>query len=1028
MDKFNHKKIDKKWQKYWEKEGIFKTGEEKGKKKFYCLDMFPYPSGAGLHVGHPEGYTATDIMCRYRHMKYDENILHPMGFDAFGLPTENYAIKVGKKPKDITEENIKKFTKQLKSFGFSYDWDRQVITSDPKYYKWTQWMFREFYKKGLAYKKEAPVNWCEDCKTVLAREQVVDGKCERCKNEVIQKNLFQWFFKITDYVEELLSDIENLDWPESIKSLQRNWIGRSVGAEVEFKVKTEDVYVEAGSFASGEAQDKLHLKVFTTRPDTLFGATFMVVAPEHELIANNESRITNYKEVEKYIKQAQKKSEMERTDLNKDKSGVELKGLKAINPVNNEEIPIFIADYVMLGYGTGAIMAVPAHDSRDYLFAQKYKLPVVEVVKSVDKSSQLSALSSQPLANCFEGEGVAINSGKFDGLSTAEFKEKIIKWLEKEKLGKRAINYKLRDWLISRQRYWGCPIPIIYCEECAKKKEQVLILHGWEDSSQSTFIPGLKKNLEAKGYNVFAFDAPNTDEPDFDKWFSFIEQKIKENNLKDFHLVGHSMGGHLACKLAEKYKLASLKLVAPVGFSPTEKYFEQYKNSLTQEEIIFFRNYQKRELDTKKVKKNVKEISFIFGINDPWITKEIREFYINNFKDIASIKILDNAAHWGNEEGIKNLNYLEDLFKQVNLSEMLDEEFVELPDDVDFRPTGESPLVNSKKFHNIKCPKCGATKGVRREVDTMDTFVCSSWYFLRYCDNKNKQAPFDKEKVEAMMPVDLYVGGAEHAVMHLMYARFFTKALADMGYLNFREPFTKLRNQGHILAEDGKKMSKSLGNVINPDEAVEKYGADTFRMYEMFMGPLEDSKPWNTSSIAGVRRFLERVWKLESQIMNNELRITNNNLEKLLHQTIKKVTEDIEDMKFNTAISAMMILVNEMEKSEQLTTNSYQLLLLLLSPFAPHMVEELWEKLGHKKSIIFEEWPEYDKNLIKEDEVEIVVQINGKVRDKVKLPVEVTEAEVKTKILELENVKKWLDGKKPKKIIYIKGKLMSIVV
>ncbi len=801
MQKYDHKRIEKKWQKYWSDNQIFEVKEDKSKNKYYSLDMFPYPSAAGLHVGHPEGYTATDIVSRYRRMKYGENILHPMGFDAFGLPTENYAIKINRHPREVTQENITNFTKQLKSLGFSYDWSRVVDTSDPTYYKWTQWMFRELYKMGLAYKKKAPVNWCESCKTVLAREQVIDGKCERCKNEVVQKELSQWFFKITDYADELLDDLNKLDWPESLKEMQKNWIGRSEGAELKFQVK------------------KLNqsLDVFTTRPDTLFGATFMVVAPEHPLVNQSLDIISNKKEVEEYIKQANKKNELERTDLNKEKIGVGLKGVKATNPANDQEIPIFIADYVMMSYGTGAIMAVPAHDERDFEFARKYSLEIAEVV---EKPSDFKG-------ECFSGEGTAINSGEFNGLSTNEFKEKITKWLKEKKLGKKAVNYKLRDWLVSRQRYWGAPIPIIYCDKCGE-----VLVDG---------------------------------------------------------------------------------------------------------------------------------------------------------KDLP----------------------------------------VELPDDVDFRPKGESPLASSKKFHDVKCPQCGATENVRRESDTMDTFVCSSWYFLRYADPHNDKQPFDKDKVKHWLPVDLYVGGAEHAVLHLMYARFFTKALRDAKRLEFDEPFLKLRNQGMILAEDGRKMSKSLGNVINPDDVVKEHGADAFRMYEMFMGPLEDAKPWSTKSIVGISRFLEKVWRLQEKANDKN---SHKKFEKVVHQTIKKVTEDIENMRFNTAIAQMMILINHMDKADKISIADYQALLIILSPFAPHITQELWSNLGNKASITEEQWPKYDSSLIKEEEIELVIQVNGKVRHKITVPADITEEDAKAKALESDQVNKWLDNKQPKKVIYVKGKLVSIVV
>jgi len=819
---YNHKKIEAKWQKKWEELNLHQADDNSKKKKKYILDMFPYPSGAGLHVGHPEGYTATDIYSRYLRMN-DYNVLHPMGWDAFGLPAENYAIKNGVHPNESTNKNIDTFRRQIKSLGLSYDWSREVNTSAPDYYKWTQWFFLFLYKQGLAYKKKAKVNWCDSCQTVLANEQVVQGKCERCDNEVTQKDMSQWFFKITDYAEKLLEDSEKIDWPEPIKLMQKNWIGKSEGAELEFKIKNEE----------------LKIQVFTTRPDTLFGATYMVLAPELELVEQLKDKIENWNEVEKYIKATKKKSDLQRTDLNKDKSGVELKGIQAINPANKEEIPVFIADYVLASYGTGAIMAVPAHDERDWEFAKLQGLKIrfvnhpkvfsylkdedtyqtVEGIHSIEDEKAeawlTKRLEKEDKPNLDENSKL-INSGKFTDLDVMEAKKAITKKVG----GELKTQYKLRDWLVSRQRYWGAPIPIIYCDKC--------------------------------------------------------------------------------------------------GEVPVEE------------------------------------------------------------KDLP----------------------------------------VELPTDVDFKPTGESPLQTSETFHNVKCPKCG--EKARRESDTMDTFVCSSWYYFRYVDAKNEKEFASKKQLKKWMPVDLYVGGAEHAVLHLMYARFFTKALHDAGLIDFNEPFLKLRNQGMILAEDGRKMSKSLGNVINPDEVVENLGADSLRLYEMFMGPLEDAKPWSTDGIKGVRRFLEKVIKLE--VTNNK---TQNNA--LLNKTIKKVTDDIENMKFNTAISAMMIFVNEVQK-EGISKEDFEKFLIILAPFAPHLVEELWEQLGNKESIFLQSWPKYDKKLIKDDVVQLVIQVNGKMRDSIETSVDISENEAKEKALASEKIKKWTEDKEIIKMIFVKNKLINIVV
>lgn len=784
---YDHKKIEHKWQKIWLKEKINQAKNNKGEKK-YILDMFPYPSGAGLHVGHPESYTATDIVARYyRFLGY--NVLHPMGWDSFGLPAENYAIKSGIHPAKTTAESVNRFREQIQNLGFSYDWDREINTSSPEYYKWTQWLFLKLFENGLAYKRLAPVNWCNSCQTVLANEQVVDGKCERCSNPVIQKDLEQWFFKVTEYAEELLKEIDNMDWSDALKAAQRNWIGKSEGAEIDFAV----------------VNSHFKIKVFTTRPDTLFGATYLVLSPENELVQKLKINCKNLEKINEYIKQASLKSNIERIGFSKEKTGIELEGVKAVNPGTGEQIPVWIADYVLNTYGTGAIMAVPAHDERDLAFAKKFKLPVVEVI----------------------AEGKLINSKDFTGLDAEKAKDKVVEFVG----GKKQVQFKIRDWLVSRQRYWGAPIPIIYCESCGQ-------------------VPVPEKDLP-----------------------------------------------------------------------------------------------------------------------------------------------------------------------------------VLLPNDVDFKPTGESPLVRSKKFHNVKCPRCGAK--ARRESDTMDTFVCSSWYFLRYMDSHNEKEPFNKDIARYWLPVDLYIGGMEHAVGHLIYSRFIVKALRDMGYLEISEPFIKIRNQGIILAEDGRKMSKRWNNVINPDEVVEEFGADSMRIYEMFMGPLEDMKPWSQKGIIGVRRFLEKVYKfitlnaVEAQHIASQ---ENIGLEKSLHKTIKKVTEDIEAIHFNTAISAMMIFMNDAVASKTAPKEIMEKFLIILSPFAPHLAEELWSVLGHKESIFKQSWPEYDKKLVINDEATIAIQINGKLRETIKVEAEIGEHELRLKVEGLQNIQKYLGDKKINKFIYIKGKVVNIVM
>ena len=804
MSEYNHKLIEKKWQDFWDKNKTYKCSEDAAiskDKRFYCLDMFPYPSGAGLHVGHPEGYTASDILSRYKRMR-GYNVLHPMGWDAFGLPAENYAIKTGTHPRISTEKNIGTFKRQIKSFGFSYDWDREINTTDPDYFKWTQWIFLQLFEKGLAYEAVVPINWCPSCKTGLANEEVADGTCNRCGTTATKKDLRQWMLKITAYADRLLKSLDDLDWPEPIKTMQKNWIGKSIGAEVDFKID--------GS--------KGTLRVFTTRPDTLFGATYMVLAPEHPIVLEITTE-EHAAEVQEYIEKARQKSDIEREHLLKSKTGV-FTGAYAVNPVNGHKIPIWISDYVLVTYGTGAIMAVPAHDERDFEFATKFGLKIIQVVSKDGTPNKLE--------EAYVEEGIAVNSGEYNGLKTSDFKEKITRDLEKKGVGKKTINYKLRDWVFSRQRYWGEPIPLIHCDKCG--------IVPVPESELPLLLPDVKK------------------------------------------------------------------------YEPTG--------------------------------------------------------------------------------------------------------------------TGESPLAGIKEWVNTKCPKC---KGpAKRETNTMPQWAGSNWYFLRYIDPKNKKALADKEKIKYWMPVDHYIGGAEHAVLHLLYSRFWYKFLFDIGVVPSDEPFKKLTNQGLILAEDGQKMSKSLGNVVNPDIAVSEYGADAFRMYEMFMGPLEMVKPWSTNGIIGLRRFLEKVWRLyDNKIGNGPM---PKNIEILLQKTIKKVGEDIENLRFNTAISAMMILINEISSVQNLNKEFARNFLMMLAPFAPHMTEELWQKIGEKPSIHEQPWPEYDPEFIKDEMMTIVVQVNGKLRDNIQVTAGADEEEIKKLAASSAKVKVSVEGKKIIKMIYVQKKLVNIVI
>ena len=886
MAKYPFESIEPKWQAYWEKNKTFKVTEDtkfEPARRRYVLDMFPYPSAQGLHVGHPEGYTATDIYCRYLRMN-GYNVLHPMGYDAFGLPAENYAIKTGTHPATTTNANIEHFTQQIKALGFSYDWDRCVSTCTPDYYHWTQWIFLQLYKKGLAYEAETPINWCPSCLTGLANEEVKEGRCDRCGTAVTRKTIRQWILKITAYAERLLDDLEGLDWPESVKLMQRNWIGKSEGGEVSFKIADPE----------GNPTEQ-ELLIYTTRADTLFGATYMVVAPEHKLVPGLTTA-GQKSAVEAYVEAAAKKSDLERTDLAKEKTGV-FTGSYAINPVNGAKIPIWISDYILVSYGTGAIMAVPAHDERDWDFAKEFNLPILKVVASKEEVASLAdgdekagaekllaaakdsaayqqLVAAHPevfnvAAQCTAADGYTINSGNFTGMATAATIPAMIEWLNQQGIGKKAVNYKLRDWVFSRQRYWGEPIPLVHCEKCG-------------------CVP------------------------------------LEEDQLP--------------------LKLPEVKTYQPTG-------------------------------------------------------------------------------------------------------------------------TGESPLAGIGDWVNCTCPECGGQ--ARRETNTMPQWAGSCWYYLRYLDPHNDKEFASKSAVDYWMPVDLYVGGAEHAVLHLLYARFWHKVLFDLGLVNTKEPFQRLVNQGMITSfafqrknktlvptdaveetspdvfiekETGEKlerviakMSKSLKNVINPDDVIRDYGADSVRMYEMFMGPLEVSKPWNTNGLIGVHRFLEKIWAVSEKPMTGEdmegkLEGRLAELRKLYHKTVKKVSQDTDTLNFNTAISQMMIFINEAARMESIPKALWSGFVKLLSPYAPHLGEELWEKLGNTNTIAYESWPEYDEALCQDDSCTIVVQINGKKRAEFQAAMNTDKAELEKQALSCEAVIRFMEGKAPVKVIVVPNKLVNLVV
>ena len=803
---YNFKEVEKKWQDKWEKEGTFNAKNDfSNKKKWYGLIEFPYPSGQGLHVGHPRSYTALDILARKRRME-GYNVLYPIGFDAFGLPAENYAIKNHVHPKITTENNINHFKEQLKSIGFSFDWSREINTTDPNYYKWTQWIFIQLYKKGLAYKATMPINFCTGCKVGLANEEVVNGVCERCGSPVVQKEKSQWMLRITDYAQRLIDDLADIDFLDKIKVQQKNWIGRSEGAQIKFNIDGTDD----------------NLLIYTTRPDTIFGATYMVVAPEHPFIEKHADRITNLAEVEDYKAKSALKSDFERAELNKEKTGVEIKGIKAINPISGEKIPVWVSDYVLITYGTGAIMAVPAHDDRDFEFAKKFNLPIKQVIKPETEVKDFDKAITDTQT------GTLINSEFLNGLSVKEAIEKVIKYVEEKNIGEKKVNYKLRDWVFSRQRYWGEPIPMVYCEDC-----------GW--------VP------------------------------------IPESEL-------------------------------------------------------------------------------------PLV----------------------------------------------------------LPDIEDYEPgeNGESPLAKQEAWIHTKCPHCN--KDARRETDTMPQWAGSSWYFLRYMDPHNDKELASKEALVYWSPVDWYNGGMEHTTLHLLYSRFWHKFLYDIGVVPTKEPYQKRTSHGMILGSNGEKMSKSKGNVINPDDIVEEFGADSFRVYEMFMGPFDQTAQWSMDSIRGCSKFLDRVWKMQEILVDGDE--YSEKFEKMMNKAIKKVSEDIEEMKFNTAVSTFMTMTNEFYKEKRINKKEYKTFLQLLNPFAPHMTEELYKILGEKEDLAYKEWPTYDKEKIIDDEIEVPVQLNGKLKAVVKVAKDASEDEVKNVVHENEIIQGAIEGKNIVKEIYVKGKIYNIVV
>ena len=983
MKEYNHLKIEKKWQKEWAKKKVYQTKDLSKKPKFYVLDMFPYVSGEGIHVGHPKGYIATDIVSRMKRMQ-GFNVLHPMGFDAFGLPAENYAIKTKTNPVVSVAKNIKRYKQQLEIIGFDYDWSREVNTSDPKFYKWTQWIFLKLLEKGLAYESNEPVNWCPVDKTILANEDVENGKCERCGAVVEKKLIRQWVLRITDYAERLLDDLEELDWPKSIKESQRNWIGKSEGSEIEFKlVSTRQDLV---ALVAGK------VKVFTTRADTLFGATYLVFAPEHPMVKGLQSKILNWKEVLQYIVVNSKKSEIERTDDKKEKTGVELKGVKAINPATKEEIPIWIGDYVLAHYGTGAIMAVPAHDEHDFYFAKKYGLPIKQVVSHIVHNT------SGPYA---------VREG---------------------------IPFKNRDAVMCIVKHWEKNEYL--CQEWKDFSEVRTLISGGIEPGENIIDAGRREIREESGY----INAKFVKQLGGFSYIEFYHQRKQTNTRARFRYLYYELENGEQEQISEiennQHQFVWKKPEEVVNFlniSEKERIWELFNGK---EEFFTGEGYLVNSdkfdgLDSEKAKTE--------------ITKFIGGKIVTNYK--LRDWVFSRQRYWG-----EPIPVLRDGSEVIPLKEK--DLPLKLPKVKFYEPTGteESPLANIPSWINVKVGR----KTLRRESNTMPQWAGSSWYYLRFMDPKNNKALVSKknEKYWLGSPklgeggVDLYVGGAEHATRHLIYARFWHKFLYDIGVVHTKEPFKKLQHVGLIIAQDGRKMSKRWGNIINPDAIISAFGADALRMYEMFMGPFDQSVAWSNDNIVGVRRFLERVWKIAS--LRNNFLVENHSataLTKLLHKTIKKVSEDIENMNFNTAISAMMILINEMEKvistrqdlvvqgkalnspkGFAFSVEDFEMFLKILSPFAPHITEEIWHSLGHKTFLVRELWPKWDENLILDEEIKIVVQINGKVRAEIMIQVGETEEEIKTKALASEAIVKYLSGKTIKKAIYVKNRLINIVI
>lgn len=1123
IPKYTFKSIEKKWQKQWLADKIYQPDLDKAQKPFFNLMMFPYPSAEGLHVGNMYAFTGVDVYGRFKKMQgYD--VFEPIGLDGFGIHSENYAIKIGQHISDVSKRSEKNFYRQLHEIGNMYDWSRTVETYKPDYYKWTQWIFLKMYEKGLAYRKLAKVNWCPSCKTVLSDEQVIAGLCERCDSEVQKKELAQWFFKITDYAERLLKNLDWIDWPEDVKTNQRNWIGKSEGAKIKFKVVMEKG-IEIDSMKANT-----EIEVFTTRPDTLFGATYLVVAPEHPLIAKLKSQISNLDEVESYVQEVIMKSEQDRKDETKEKTGVVLKGIMALNPATKQEIPIWVADYVLGGYGTGAIMAVPAHDERDFEFAKKFHMPIIKVVQpkksfvvtitrslnpdfykqaakfakiieGVNTWKGLTKIYSENIDQIFdlaekhftddswyihsEGqvrkilihakngehqrfnldntqemeqaiqfglqvgikkeqldfsdvyaalteEGQSINSDFLNGLDTHQAKEKINQWLENNHQGQKAVDFKLRDWCISRQRYWGPPIPVVWCRHCALKQKniKVLMIHGFESSGQGNWFPWMKKQLEKLGCEVFAPSMTTSHHPNLDAWMDELKPylaKLDENSI----IISHSLGSKAAVHLLENSatRIDKLFLVASAIGNPRRDW-SWLEKRMPGSDVDSLRKFWETKVDWAKVDSQVKRKFIILSNEDGFIDPE--HYQIPNFSQVK-VEKWDNQGHFIQKKNDQLKDYIvEQILADIAAMAVPVPEKalpVKLPPMDDFLPEGKGkgPLAKNEKFVHTKCPVCKAS--AERETDVSDPFVDSAWYFFRYPSTEFQDQPFDPGRTKKWLPVDSYIGGKEHTVLHLLYSRFVTMVFKDLGLIDFEEPYKRFFGHG-LITKDGAKMSKSKGNVVNPDEIIAQYGADSVRLYLRFLGDFSQGGDWRDTGIEGMHRFIQRLWKLFHELNGQGAGVEKT---QMIDKTIKVMGEDLDRLSFNTAVARLMEFVNwirenQNEFNQAQTQKIKQTLALMLAPMAPHLAEEFWSQLGNQQSIFTQPWPEYDLANVVDDEIEIVVQINGKVRDKIMIPKETAEDQVKQLSLKSEKVKPYLTGNQIAKIFYVRGRLVSIVV